>query len=624
MGYRWNFLLSVITFLAGTGALLPFLFFDSVGLKTIFLLFGIALILLAILRWLSLLFISLPEGHCKRLATSAGVFSAGLYYLLAGQLTIWIALAWILVIVGFLAILTALQRILVELEVLKRLSSDYERGAFPTIPVPFVYVLAEPGLGVYLGQRLVAKIMRSLWEYRYLPAESGLTLYIGSKRSDKWWRRYLWKYRQRGMILFLVSDSVRRRSIDFRQWLTRQAAAFVVIHTPLGEDDLDTGLLNSEVHYGYQLCPGPTFTIYARPLGKSAGPSAFEGDQVLECSWGLQNRSLESIVAPLTNRLASTVLYVTASDAQLSKEARTVIQEITAYALPPIADCYLRFRLAQSDVERFLSLLDCIECLVRCSVITLVSNQWNQMNTDVSYKELVGRPPTLGTWVGLLQKLTKIEAVNELDRELCNFWKVDMLQVQKRLTNEVSKTRLPLSETRGSSQLDWLKWFRDLRNMTRGHGIVVEDSVAPLWHGFHETFLRMVLSLRSLTLSSVLIAAEPNGGQVPLRGWLRGGYRPCTESFRESPESNAVAVLRLPSKQALLLHPLAAIHGNNVLLWDCVRKEEATIELLNYASWDRERLPFSKFSESDPYIIWKNARDSSSFLRKILILHNSG
>lgn len=609
MGYRWNFLLSVIISLVGAGTLIPFLLVDSVGWKTISLLFAVAIILLAIFRWLNLLFVSLPEGHCKRLASSTGIFSAGIYYVLSGQSTIWIALAWVLVVIGFLAMLTALQHILFEFRLLRTLSRDYERTTFPSLPVPFVYVLAEPGLGVYLAQRFVGKIMNSLYEFRYLPSESGLTVYTDSKRSNKWSSRYLWRHRQRGMMLFLVSDSVRHHPINFRKWLARQAAGFIVMRTPLGVDELDTESFNDEANNGYQLCPGPTFTIYVQPRGRGTIPSVTEGDQVFQCSWWFQNRSLDSMVAPLTNRLASNALSTTASDARFTRETRSAIQEIATFALPPIADSYLRFRLAQSEVERFFSLLNCTECLIKCSVVALLASQWNQTNTYVNYKELVGGPPPLGAWIHLLEKLTEVITLDELDRELCKFWKDDMLQIQEQLISEVSKASLALPETRGTSELDWVRWFRDLRNVTRGHGVVEEKSVAPLWHAFHETFLRMVLGLRPLTLSSVLVAAGPNEQQVPLQGWLRGGHRPYSKSPRKSSTCNAVAFLKLPSGEALPIHPLAIIHGNSVLLWDHVRKE-GMIEFLNYASGERMQLDFS---ETDPYRIWERQEIGEAF-----------
>ena len=451
--------------------------------------------------------------------------------------------------------------------------------------------------------RSVTKIMNSLWKHRYLPVESRLSVY--NPISDKKRSRYLWEHRQRGMMLFLVSDSVRRYPLSFRKWLASQAAAFIVVHTSLGVDESYEKTFNEEARNGYQICPGPTFMIH--PWDSTLAPIA-KVDQTLECSPGIGDRQFDNIIAPLVNRLASTALPTAASDVRLTKEARSLIPEITTCALPPIADCYLRYRLAQSDVERFLSLLDCIESLIRCSVIVLLVNRWSQTGTDVSDKKLVGKPLTLGSWINLLQRLTAIAVQNEIiDKELCSFWRGNMFQVQKELISEVSRTGLPLPDIRRSSQLDWLEWFRDLRNMTRGHGVVEEKSVAPLWHFLHQTFLEVILALRPLVLSSVLVAIEPNGRQISLRGWNKGEHRPEL-GLHESQEHRVLSALKSPSGQLLPLYPLFIICSNNVLLWDCLRREEKAIEFMNYASWEREKLAFSEFSDTNPYKIWEKLK----------------
>lgn len=319
----------------------------------------------------------------------------------------------------------------------------------------------------------------------------------------------------------------------------------------------------------------------------------------------------DNVIAPLVNRLGSTALPTAASDFRLPKEARFQIQKIATGGLPPIADCYLRLRLAQSDVERFLSSLNCIESLIRCSVIVLLCNRWSYIGTDVSDKKLAGRPPTLGVWINLLQKLTTINVPNEIDKGLCAFWKGDMFQVQVELVNEVSKTGLPLVDSRRSNQLDWLEWFRDLRNVTRGHGVVEEKSVAPLWHFFHQTFLEITSALEPLILSSVLVATEPNGKQVSIQGWYKGKNRTKLK-FHDSQEYPVVTALKLPSGQLLPLYPLVIVHSNNVLVWDRLMKEEKAIEFLNYGSWERKQLAFSEFSDSDPYKIWGKIKDSET------------
>jgi hypothetical protein len=143
--------------------------------------------------------------------------------------------------------------------------------------------------------------------------------------------------------------------------------------------------------------------------------------------------------------------------------------------------------------------------------------------------------------------------------------------------------------------------------VTRGHGVVTEESAASLWQPFHEAFLEIISTLKPFILTSVLVAKEPSGRQIPLRGWLRGGSRAASQSTQEPQEHGAIATLKLPSHRLLSLHPLVIVRGNEVSLWDCVRKRERTIQFLNYASGEREKLAFSEFHNTDPYKIWLEA-----------------
>jgi len=585
-----------------------FILMSSTEVKTIFLFLGVASAFLAIFRWLNLLFILLPEGHCKRLASSFGIFSGGLYYVLYGQSIIWIALAWIIIVVGFLSIYAVLQRILVETVLLRELLRAYRQTIFPNLPLPFVYIHAEPGLGVYLTQGLVAKIMNSLWEHQYLSPKSGLSLYAGPKRSTKWSERYLWKHRQRAMILFIVSDSIRRYPIDFRKWLTFQAAAFIELRTSFGIDGLYRKSFEEEANIGYRLCLGPTFTIWVKLLGKGEFISSHKVDHpVLECSWGLNDRSLESVIAPLSNRLASTALPIVVSDSRLNIETRLMIQKIAAHALTPVANSYLRFRLAQSDVERFLSLLDCIESLVRSSVIVLIINRWNKMGRDISDKKLiVGKPLTLGSWVYLLQNLSESTISNELDKEICCFWNREIFQTQKQLISKINEIGLYSLNCKESSQLEWLRWFTDLRNVTRGHGVVEEASIAPFWHPLHEVFLEMVSGFQYFVLSSYLVAIKPSGKEIILRGWLRDKLKHDLD--KKHSEHETLAFLKLPSNQMLLLYPLIIVKGHNVFVFDHLLMKSKIIVLLDYILGERRQLLFSEHSNINPYEIWDSKK----------------
>lgn len=594
--------LNGIMSLLGIGMLLVVLLVNSIELRAIFICVGTGATLLAIFRWVTLFFIPLPEGHCKRFAVSLSWFPGGLYYVLYGQSIVWIALAWILILIGFWAMVGALQRILIENALLRRLWKTYRQSALPDLPVPFAYIHAEAGLGVYFAQRLVAKIMKSLWEHQYLSPKSGLRVYMPQGNIENWWRRYLWKYRQRGMILFLVSDSVRRYPGDFRKWLASHAATFILVCTPAGTIDSYTKSFEEEVDSGYHLCLGPIFTIWVRPFGKGTFLPRYKCDQVLESSWGLQDRSLGSVVAPLSNRLASTVLPIAASDSRLNRETRLVIQEIAVYAVPPVANSYLRFRLAQSDVERFLSLLDSVESLLRFSVIVLLINRWIKTDRDKRIEKLIRSPLTLGSWIHLLQNLTKSTVRDKLAEEICCFWKAKIFQTQEDLINKVTETGLYSIDCRGYTQLNWLEWFRDLRNVTRGHGVVEESSIAPFWHILHETFVEMVSALRSLILSSYLVAAEPSGREIVLRGWFRDKSQ--YDLDYKSSEDEMLVFLKLGSIQKLLLYPFIIIREHNVFIFDHLRTKDRAISFLDYRSGECRQFPFSDVPEIDLYEVW--------------------
>lgn len=77
MSFRWNLALGIVTCSLGISMFLLFLSVSSTGGKSILLLFAVAIILSGIFRLLNFFLISLPEGHCKRLASSVGFFREG-------------------------------------------------------------------------------------------------------------------------------------------------------------------------------------------------------------------------------------------------------------------------------------------------------------------------------------------------------------------------------------------------------------------------------------------------------------------------------------------------------------------------------------------------------------------
>lgn len=226
---RWDFVSSIVVLLPGIAIFCVLPSIELVGLRAISLLFAVTLILSGILSLLNHVFISSPEGHLKRLATSIGFFSCALYYILLGQSTIWVALSWILLFWGIWDLVSAFQGIWIEYHVLRKLIKAYKEGDFPNLPMPFIYVLAEPGFGIVFGHKLITKTICSLAKHRYFPAESGLSLDTPLLTPKR--RNFIWQYRYRIAISFLVSDSLRRYPANFRQWIMSQASALILIRT---------------------------------------------------------------------------------------------------------------------------------------------------------------------------------------------------------------------------------------------------------------------------------------------------------------------------------------------------------------------------------------------------------
>ena len=602
---RFNALYRFTGFLFGVGFLLLFRSSSSTGVKAVLLLFAVAFLLTAALRVLGFFLVSLPDGHCKRLAVAVALVAASLYYLLHSQSVFWSAFAWLFLLTGIPGVIATLQRILLDVFMLNHLLKSHRRGVSPKLPVPLVYLLAEPGFGVYYSHRLVATIMQSLWRYRHLPAETGLSVYAGPQLSVKR-TSFLSLPRQRAMLFILVSDSVRRYSIEFRKWVARQAAAFIALRTPFGIEDPNKRSFDEEARNGFRVTPGPTFDLWVRSRGKGELPADVRSDQVIDINWTVRAEPMGDFIAPLINRLASTAIPTAASDRTLPERLRSLIQEISTDALPPIADCYLRFRLAQSDVERFLSLLDSIECLIRFSAVVLLAEAWPQENKDADYPTLTGGPITLGGWIKLLKELVHSPSgPNELQQEVRRFWTSGILQCQTRLVTRAEQRTLLIPDKDRGTQLEWLEWLNHFRNVTKGHGVIEEKLVSPFWHDLHETFLLMISQMRSLNLSSTVVGWRSGGKEIPLRGWLRDGSRQGHHFLQPSMEQEMFALLKPQQGQPFALYPLVIIRSWDVLVWDSTRNKEQTVEFLNYASGEREQIRLSESLGGHPYRLWR-------------------
>jgi len=589
-----------------------FVLIKPLALRTISLFFVVAISVTCIFRWFNIFSsIPFPEGHTKRLASSCGVISSAFYYIFSSQSVALIAFAWLFVLIGFLGVVSGLQRIIVETNLLRKLLSSWQNATFLNFPVPLVYVHAEPGWGVHLAHRFVFRVMKTLWEHSYLSPNTGLTVYNLSQIkgiSDPKKRRYFWKYRNRGIVYFIVSDSLRRQSIEFREWLLSQICAYIIIRTPLGENELYDETFENEVNHGYSTCLGPIFTILVRLPKRNHFSLNYKGDHIIECQWSIKNRFLESAIAPLSSRIASTAIPIAASDAKLDVSKRLTQKEISVIGLQPLANSYLRFRLAQSDVERYVSLIDCFESIIRFSVIILLIRSWCESKHLLMYKQFSHRL-TLGSWVTLLESLLEKPPNSEVCQEICNFWSQKIIDSQQKLIAKVDMVGLYSLRLNDNNQINWLRWFIDLRNVTRGHGVLDESLISPIWPLLQESFLDIVSILRGFILSSQIISIGPKGDRIILQGWNRNQMEDKQNEALSGKE--LFCSLTLSSGQSEFIYPFAVVKDKNVLIFDHIESQEGLFAFIDYRTGKHEHL---QLPESNLYTIWNSTRHTVSDL----------
>lgn len=567
-------------------------------LEALIVFLGMGALLLVASRVVTRFMLPLPQGHVKRLSMSLALLTGAAHLVVITDSLIGLSIGWILLGLSALSALSSAQRVVVEYGVIQRLRRNYEREQLLDLPVPVAYVHAEPGLGVYLAHRMVGKLMTALWDQQYLSPNAGLTVYKGGKS------KYLFRHRYRAMILFLVSDSLRRYEAEFRQWLVSQSCAVIDLRTGLEDKDFPDEAFKLERGLAYRVCPGPMFTVLVGKTVDEAGlPQRFAAyDQVIECAWGLDNRSLESAVAPIANRLASNSLPLAASDFRLDLAARQFVQEIPGQILTPLADCYLRFRLAQSHVERFLSLLDGIEAFIKCSVIALFADSWQRREQGPGYQILTRRPLTLGDWVSLLRSLVhkNTPTAYQLAKELLAFWYEAPTVRQINLFDECERRGLKAIKGELRSQLDWVEWVGYLRNVTRGHGILDETSIAPVWHLLHQAYIDILAQGACLSRCSILTEATPGLGRIEISGWSRGRQLPALTSHI------GTAALHTVGSEIVPLYPLMLVRAGEPLLWDGLLKQERVVDYINYASSERERFKLrDESSRLDLLTVWE-------------------
>lgn len=289
-------------------------------------------------------------------------------------------------------------------------------------------------------------------------------------------------------------------------------------------------------------------------------------------------------VPKLTSAIALCCLPTKRLDLEVPDELRKINFSVARCGLAPLADAYLRFRLSKSDVERFLCLFDCFEVLMKYSVFVLMRDgrpddldlRWlKKSERDERWKR-----PTLGAWKDWLIDLTNddVRQRSKLEQDICAAWQknLDGPVVEFVAAVKASGINVGLSDYSGEQKWnEWLQWFVNFRNVTKGHGGIEEKTVASYLAGFYATFLQLVSLLHSLALDARLMACCADATEIESRGWLRGRYRSSTLWSSSSSRVKSIKVtheLRWNSEE-YKLDPYVKFIGNSVLTWHSLAKD---------------------------------------------------
>lgn len=613
--YKFDWFYHVFGALVGIGLLVACLWTANRLARAILLYLGLAFGLVALFRGLRLLVPTLPDGHLKRLGSASALAITAAVTLTWTLGPVWIVVACAAVVAGVIAVGSGLQHVLVEYVLIDAFSRAYASGTLPRTSVPTIYLLAEFGFGNYYGQRFVTKMTHVMWKYRLLSPKTGLSVFSGHQISK---RRHgpLWLDRQRASVLFLSADSLRGHSSEFRRWAIHHTAAFMVVRTPFGSRK--KAEFDREAKFGFARSPGPTFDIVVRPQGRGNAPQDPRADAGVTVDWGLRDAPMEDIIAEVTNRLVATAVPIATSDTQLPESHRVIARMLSSGGFPPIADSYSRFRLAQSDVERFIAMVDAVECLTRCSALFLLADCWGRGQTHPTEAELTGRRPlTFGSWHRILDRLIREASSKEgVIATLTSWWASECNDVEEAFTERAAQSGVTVAKRRTNRRLEWLQWFVEMRNVTKGHGVLEEETVAGLWHPLHELFLGMLVELREVVLLRLIACGASSHWKMG--GWTRGDIRAKSLKQYSVSGTEVVSCIQVAEQRVLCLYPLVTVVEGVAMIWD--RVGPSGVEYLRYSSSERGHVGLAaEGSRLDLRSLWMTGRDRlSPLLQQVL------
>jgi len=363
-------------------------------------------------------------------------------------------------------------------------------------------------------------------------------------------------------------ENVEEIPVPIRRFLKRSA------------DELDKEKLR--VIRTLHFCPGPSVLLLP---GASKYALEIKAQRGYESVVMFGRASARPAVSEITRVLAATCIPMRELDRALTESRASAIGDVSDRGLAPLADAYLRFRLSSSEVERFLSLFDCFEVLIKYSVFLFVDGDLSALTSERK------APPTLGTWKNwLISHVNKpaeppgSTSRDPLPDQLRAAWRGDVSEAVRQLRPAVQRYGIHVDRgAQDKSWYEWMGWLNDLRNVTKGHGGMDERVAASLLPLFHAALLDLIAVLRPMSLDSHLVRICEDGTEVVLKGWLRGARRSSTLQAKTMTRLMTVnEELRTdPRTKDHALHGCVVISLNSVLTWHSRREQDMYIDYLS-------------------------------------------
>lgn len=521
----------------GILALSSFAWFKVLLIRAVALFIGGRLVATAGLQFINHAIWPVSLRNQKRLAIAASGLITFLFLILKTNSTALAALFWLAFFFYVGLGGFGLFRIFQESILLPKLLYWHRKGELPACN-PLLFVVNEPRFTQRYVDRFTRWLSIALSQLQILP-------------------------------FIVTSAAVAGQSENFRKWLATYAASVIIVSHP-------------------------------RNSTKVKRDASIYSASALGLVLNLEATRSRSSAARFTDVLTANIIPISNSDSRLPMELRHVTKSLAYSGLRPVADSYLRFRSAQSDVERYLGLLDSVESLIKMSAIVLLSTKWEEGPTPQLSEKLIR--PSLGHWIELLRTLIQIPYDSELCLCITDFWQRPLHSVPKRLIDESKGSGLDWKGELPRTHMHWVNWFVWLRNTTRGHGSIEEQKATALWHTFHETFLHMVDGLNELTLWSSLERLELDDSSTEFRGWHRSNEHdtPLNEFVWDNQTNFFGITPRTDQATPILLFPLCVEGTGRILVWNSVRGNA-----VEYTDYRTGELPTLSFGETNPRTLWE-------------------